>query len=120
MARVWSPLHIACADLFGEGDRAVRRAMLRATSARARRWGRAFETDPRLADDLLQIGRVFAASPRAPSGEIARDPLELAAEAERRDLALELLALMGVSPHEIRTLMMEIDHAPTDDDRELG
>tara|TARA_B100001971_G_scaffold190642_1_gene193573 strand:+ start:150 stop:515 length:366 start_codon:yes stop_codon:yes gene_type:complete len=116
MTRIWAPLHIALADLIGEGDRAVRRGVLHVTSARARRWGRAFETDPRLADDLLQLGRVLAASPRTAGGEIARDPLEQAAEAERRDFALELLSLMGVSPHEIRDQMMETNHATTDDD----
>jgi hypothetical protein len=64
----------------------------------ARRWVQARHDDPRLASDVAALGAVHLPAGAPP------DPQRLAYEAGRRDVALELLALMGLTPDEINTL----------------
>jgi hypothetical protein len=69
-----------------------------AALARARRWSRLHDARPELAEDLLLLGGVAL-----PIGANL-DPQALAYAAGRRDLALELLALMQVTTTELNTL----------------
>jgi hypothetical protein len=83
----------------------------------ARRWQAARVTEPKLLADVLALGQVLALQPRlgGPDGTAPApiDPQRLAYEAGRRDMALELAALMGVSNHELAT-MMELNDVQTD------
>lgn len=71
----------------------------------ARRWRRAVATDPDLARDLIGMGLMVAMQPRDDAGATDLTPQRLAYDAGRRDLALELLALAGAGPDDIRNLM---------------
>jgi hypothetical protein len=76
--------------------------------ASARRWRAARERDPALLPELLMLGGVAQPTGLAAADRTGRmDPCRLAYEAGRRDLALELAALMGVSPDDLSTLMRE-------------
>ena len=63
-----------------------------------RRWGGAQRAAPGLAADIAHLGGVFIPAGAPP------DPQRLAYDAGRRDLALEVLALMGLTPDEINQL----------------
>lgn len=117
--KILDRIGIAYAAVGFEPDGRIRRAIRRAVSARAARWSRAQATDPRLAADVLALGGVLSLGPREPSGAIDLAPELLAYEAGRRELALELVALMGLTPFELREQMMEEDHG-THDDRRPG
>lgn len=85
----------------------------RAAGKAARRWQGARLREPRLMADLIGMGGVLAMQPRAFENGVELPvqiaPERLAYEAGRRDLALELLALMGVSPHELSSMMERND-----------
>lgn len=80
----------------------------------AARWSAADEADPELARDIVRMGGVLAKRPaRFDQGvEVldAIDPIRLARDEGRRELALEILALMKVGPFELSNLMGD-DHA---------
>lgn len=87
---------------------------------RVRRWTDAAKSDSRLAIDLITLGGIMAAQPAAlqdgwPSPALP-DPQALAYQAGRRDLALQLLALMSLTPLELNALATEPDYGPSDDD----
>lgn len=75
----------------------------------ASRWRRAFVRDPDLAGDLIGLGRVLALRPALfdDGAEVPEpiDPVRLAYEQGRRDMAVQLLALMGVTDTELAKLM---------------
>ncbi len=75
----------------------------------AARWQRAQVRDPALASDLIGLGRILALRPAlfADGAEIPEpiDPVRLGYEQGRRDLAVQLLALMGVTNTELANLM---------------
>ncbi|MEO1024031.1 MAG: hypothetical protein AAFX07_00575 [Pseudomonadota bacterium] len=77
----------------------------------ARRWKQAYSDDPELAVDLINLGNVFVLRPEfLEGGEIRPDPIDpvrLAYEQGQRDLALQLLALMRVSPYDLNQLVGE-------------
>ncbi len=86
----------------------------RAEAARqAYRWTEAAKADSRLCLDLLQLGNILVAQ----SADIADgwptpvlpDPAQLAYAAGRRDLALQLLALMNLTPLQLQAMMKEPD-----------
>lgn len=81
-----------------------------AARARARRWQEADEREPQLAGDLIVLGRVLVGQPVDGSGRLAASAEQLAYEAGRRDLAVELLAMMALTPGDLRA-MMEMDDA---------
>ena len=96
---------------------AARAAALR----QSRRWTKAAQGDPRLAEDLIVLGGIMVTQPVTlqdgwPSPALP-DPQRLAYEAGRRDLALQLLSLMSLTPHELNTLAKEPDYEPHPDDR---
>jgi hypothetical protein len=99
-------------------DRSVRARIGRVVSRRARRWSRAFAAQPELADDLLSMSRALTLSPRNKLDLLSASAEEMAYLAGRRDLALELLALMHVTKHEIHQMMQELnDENHRHDDR---
>lgn len=65
-------------------------------------------------DDLVRLGGLLAMQPANYAEGIAQpdpiDPQRLAYEAGRRDLAIQLLTLMGVGPYELMQLMDD-EHA---------
>ena len=80
----------------------------------AARLSRVADEHPQLRRDLIEIGGVLAVQPHvlaqgaAPEVE-PPNPYRLAYEAGRRDLALQLLALMGLSPFDLQTMMERDD-----------
>jgi len=79
----------------------------------AARWSRAAMAEPDLATDVLAIGGVLAIQPDiyqhgVPQGAPI-DPVRLAYEAGRADLAKQLCALMGLTVTELNS-MMEDDY----------
>lgn len=76
----------------------------------SRRWMVARQADPTLAVDLIVLGGVLIAQPTTEDGPAPIDPHRMAYEAGRRDLALQLLAMMSVTPLELST-MLEQNHA---------
>lgn len=110
--RIWHPLSLIQAFLPFE----ARREGLRL----ARRWGKAARDDSRLAEDLIRLGGVLAGQPARlqdgwPTPDLP-DTQMLAYQAGRRDLALQLLALMNLTPTELNTLAKEPDYGPDLDD----
>lgn len=97
--KLWSPLGIIAA-MTGGRPREAAPIMLR--------WGKAFDQDARLAEDLIVLGRVLELMPADfDAGEELRtpiDPCRLAYEQGQRDLALRLLALGNVGPHQLYKL----------------
>lgn len=75
----------------------------------ARHWAEAKRRDPVLAEHLIVLGGVLVAQPADPDGVAPIDPHRLAYEAGRRDLALQLLAMMAVTPFEMSTMMEQTD-----------
>lgn len=72
----------------------------------ARRWRRAFADEPALAEDLIRLGGVLVMTPPNPAGPSVE---QLAYEAGRRDFALQLLAMGGLSPWQLNQMMGETD-----------
>lgn len=76
-----------------------------------RRWLEIGERYPEVRADLLELGGILRTQPfqvvqGVPETE-AVHPQVLAYQAGRRDLALQLLALMNLNVFELNTLMME-------------
>lgn len=77
------------------------------------RWVRAARANPDLMEDVIRLGGVLALQPDQylngiPQG-VPIDPVRLAYEAGRRDLATQLCALMGLTALELKTLMEDIN-----------
>lgn len=70
------------------------------------RWTKAKEDDPAIMRDVIVLGGVLAMEPRS-FDEFGQenpdpiDPVRLAVERGRRELALELMALMSVNAYEL-------------------
>lgn len=75
----------------------------------AERWVQADQAVPELKEDLIRLGGVMAAAPeRFENGAPALDPVDpyrLAVLEGRRQLALELLAMMNLSAWELAQMM---------------
>jgi len=117
---IFDRLSILFRALITERDGSIREAIRRTVSRRARRWRAAFAASPDLGADLLAMGRVLAMAPRTSDDILSATVEELAYEAGRRDLALELLALMHVNRFEIHSMMQEQHHETDDDDDGRG
>lgn len=78
------------------------------------RWVEAAEREPELVGDVIRISGLLALDPRRVVNGVEVpepiDPIRLARAAGRREMALELLALMNVGAFELRELM-EDEHA---------
>lgn len=109
---IWHPLSLIQAFLPFEARRQGTRM--------ARRWGKAATAEPRLAEDLIRLGGVLAGQPAMiedgfPVPDLP-DPQRLAYQAGRRDLALQLLALMNLTPYQLNAMAKEPDLDPDLDD----
>jgi hypothetical protein len=80
----------------------------------ARRWSKAMAANPELRADLIRLGGVMAMEPRqiiqGTPEVMTIDPLKQAYDAGRRDFALQLLALSGLT-HVDMNILMESDDA---------
>lgn len=82
----------------------------RAQAAKAAaRWSRAAARDPELVADLIRLSGILGLTPDdyeagVPMGAPV-DPVRLAIERGRRDMARQLLALMSVTPFQLQKLM---------------
>lgn len=74
----------------------------------ARRWRRAAQADPQLRNDVLALGGVLSMQSYDRINGVPElapiDPLRLAFEAGRRELALQLSALMDISLYDLKTM----------------
>lgn len=97
-----------------DATRLAVRGAKRTAAAYARRWTEAARRDRRLVTDLVTLGGVLALRPvRFEDGIEAPDPIDpcrLAYEAGRRDMAVSLIALMGITPDDLNDLTMETTH----------
>lgn len=79
----------------------------------ARRWVAARQADPRLAEDLIVLGNVLCVqTQKITDGNPALqdpDPVRLAYEAGRRDMAVQLLSMMNLSSFELSKMMESND-----------
>lgn len=107
---IWSPIGIALRDITRATAGAARRSIARAVSARSARWQAAALREPRLAEDLIVLGRLLAMAAQDDDGRFNQTPEQLAHEAGRRDMALEVLALMRLTPWQLHQ-MTESDDA---------
>jgi hypothetical protein len=77
---------------------------MQAARLASRRWRKAFADEPELRADLIRLGGVLTMNP--PQGVTAA---QLAYEAGRRDFALQILALGGISPFDLNRMMEDPD-----------
>jgi len=84
----------------------------REAAERARRWSRAFREDPRLASDLIELGRLLELPAERREGGVTMadpiDPIRMAQERGETILAVKLLALGGTTTDELNQLIREI------------
>jgi hypothetical protein len=81
--------------------------------AAARRWSRAALAEPELAADLIRLSGLLAIQPDiwldGQPTNAPVDPIRLAINDGRQDLARQLLALMGTTPRELQSMMENDD-----------
>ena len=82
----------------------------RAAQRLASRWSAVAEEQPALVQDVIRLGGVLAEEPKRFDEEGYEvldpiDPYRMAIERGRRELALELLALMSINGAELQQLM---------------
>lgn len=77
--------------------------------AMGRRWRRAVTDEPRLLEDVIREGGLLDFHPRNLQDGIATpdafDPHQLAYAQGRRDMALQLAALMNLTAHDLSQMM---------------
>lgn len=87
----------------------------------ARRWTRAFRTEPELQGDLIRLGGILTLrAERYVEGIPAPDPIDpvrLAYDQGQRDMAVKLLALGGLTPFELNQLKDTPDDRPDRNNR---
>jgi len=76
-----------------------------AASVYAARWKAASDRERALVADVIRLSGLLAQQPRQDAEVAAIDPNRLAYEAGRRDLGLEILALMNLTHTELGNLM---------------
>lgn len=70
----------------------------------SKRWFQAGNRDRELAADLLRLGGIMTLQPTIDGDLAPTDPQRLAYEAGRRDMALQLLAMMNLTIDELNAL----------------
>ena len=100
---IWSPSHLLRSLIHPP----------RLRQRMARRWGVAATAEPELVDDVIRLGGIMEMEPRVMVDGVAdlapADPTHIAMRAGRRELALELLALMNTRPHDLRERLTDED-----------
>jgi hypothetical protein len=103
---IWNPRDLLRALFAGDSLDPVRPV--------ARRWRAAAQADPQLVDDLIVFGEVLVTTPvNMQDGlpvPMVKSATELAYEKGRRDMALQLMALMEVTPNQLRSRAKENDY----------
>lgn len=99
MSAIWNKFAVL-ASVFGRREDAA---------APSRRWRAAAARDRELPADLIRIGGVLTMQPVTDGDVAGLDPLRLAYEAGRRDLALQLLSMMELTISELNQLMEDND-----------
>lgn len=82
----------------------------RGSYERGLRWATAADKDPALIEDLIIMGEIIQIGPMDENNTLKATDLELAYDRGRRDLALDLLAMMNLTPYELNKLMKETPH----------
>jgi len=77
---------------------------------RARRWAMVADQHPELAEDIIIMGEIVALGDVDETNRLNSGPEQLAYERGRRDLALDLLAMMHLTPFELNQLLKESRH----------
>lgn len=81
----------------------------RAGQRLAMRWMAAAEREPELVNDVIRMGGILAQRPKtfADGVEVLDpiDPIRLAVDRGRAELAQDLLALMNINPFELQQIM---------------
>ena len=96
---IWSKLNILRALFLNKG----------AALEVSRRWYKAARSTPELTADVIRLGGIMVLQP-IEAGEVdMSNPHRLAYEAGRRDLALQLLAMMNLSIEELNMLTEKAD-----------
>lgn len=112
--RAWSPLGILRALFPAPEDAKLQDMARRAAGDFALRWQRAYRAEPELARDLIRLGGVLTLQPMNFDGgaveRAAVDPGTLAYEAGRRDMAVSLMAAMGIDTRELNFLLEVANH----------
>ena len=100
---IWNPLSVL---------RAIT-ASPRHANVMAARWQAAVQADPRLVEDMISLGRIMESLPVDLEGGVPErapvDANQLLIDQGRRELALELLALMNVNRADLALMMREIE-----------
>lgn len=71
----------------------------------ARRWAKARTQSPELLGDVIRMGGLLTPQPMEAGEVLPIDPYRLAYEAGRRDMALQLCAVMSLTLEELNLLM---------------
>jgi hypothetical protein len=107
--KAWAPLSILRAAFPSGEDAKLQDMARRAAGGFALRWQRAYRADPELGRDLIRLGGVLTLQPMTfDNGAVERgavDPAQLAYEAGRRDMAVTLMAAMGIDTRELNFLL---------------
>lgn len=69
------------------------------------RWEAAATREPELMLDLIRLGGILVLQPTEGGNVTLNDPLRLAYEAGRRDLSIELLSMMALTPRTLTILL---------------
>ena len=91
--------------------------MPRALGGRVARWQAASAADPRLAVDIIDMGKILAYGDVDATDRLQASEMELAYDRGRRDFALDLLAMMHMTNYELNQLLKEThdEHSRTED-----
>jgi len=107
LMKIWDKVAILHFGPFGDA---------RAAAIVARRWWKARARDPELAADLIRLSGVLTLPRLGNGAPDVTDAQALAFEAGRRDMALQLLAMMQLTHQEMATLMEDNHVSDIDDD----
>jgi hypothetical protein len=110
--KLWRPLTVLAAFFPADAKRVV--------AARARRWSKVAREDSRLVEDLIDMGGILTGQPAMLENGWPTPALPDAKDRDyqlgRRDMALQLLALMNLTPTQLHSLVKEDAYGPDDHD----
>lgn len=83
------------------------RSVPREVSDRIWRWSRANAEQPEMAEDIIIMAKIMAYGDVGETDRLEASALELAYDRGRRDLGLDILAMMHVRNYELNHLLKE-------------